>query len=131
MSPSSPVPTPADPARTNVSATYTNSKFTSSSSSQTSTAPFTISTPLALPGSDSTTHKTAYLSSLRNAVSALQERVNSELTARMEEEARELAATSTAPTTSRKAGQVAAAGSVDEAAEEENYGEEVIEDEEA
>lgn len=51
----------------------------------------------------------------------LQERVNSELTQRMEEEAREIAATST---TSK------GAGVLDEVAEEENYGEEVVEDEE-
>ncbi|KAI0834036.1 hypothetical protein F5Y06DRAFT_180634 [Hypoxylon sp. FL0890] len=126
MSPS-PEPTPADPTMTNVRATYTNSKFTSNASCLSSTAPFTISMPLALPDSDSAMHKMAYLSCLRDVVSTLQERVNSELTARMEEEVRELAATST---TNGRVEKGVVAGSLDEATEEENYGEEVIEDEE-
>ncbi|KAI0381659.1 hypothetical protein F5Y04DRAFT_65422 [Hypomontagnella monticulosa] len=109
-------------------ATYTNSNSQSADSSTlSSTTPFTVSTPLSLPSSDSPAHKTAYLTSLRDAVTALQERVNSELTARMEAEARETAATS--PTTNGKSGKGATAG-VDEAAEEENYGEEVVEEDE-
>ncbi|KAI1406795.1 hypothetical protein F5Y13DRAFT_9453 [Hypoxylon sp. FL1857] len=113
-----------------VRATYENSKFAGNSPSQSPAAPFTILTPLALPDSESATYKTAYLSSLREAVSTLQERVNSELTARMEEEAREVAAMSTSSTTNREAGKGVVVGGVDEAAEEENYGEEVVEDEE-
>lgn len=144
MSPSS---SPADPTTTtinstitkptmNVRAIYTNSKNTddsdssSSSSSFSSTTPFNISTPLSLPNSDSATHKTAYLSNLREVVSALQERINGELTARMEEEAREVAVTSTISTTNGKVGKSVVAGGVDEAAEEENYGEEVVGDDE-
>ncbi|KAI2468833.1 hypothetical protein F4781DRAFT_247455 [Annulohypoxylon bovei var. microspora] len=123
MSSSSPTVIP----NTQVTATYTNSKSASDSSSSSSsspspssTAPFTLATPLTLPDSDSSADKTSYLKTLRGAVSALQERVNSELTARMEEEAREIAAASKG----------ASVGGIDEAAEEENYGEEVVEDEE-
>ncbi|KAI0891329.1 hypothetical protein F4806DRAFT_309991 [Annulohypoxylon nitens] len=106
-----------------ITATYTNSKPAGSSSSSllASTAPFELATPLTLPDSDSSAHKASYLETLREAVLKLQERVNSELTQRMEEEAREIAATST---TSK------GAGVLDEVAEEENYGEEVVEDEE-
>ncbi|KAI1206523.1 uncharacterized protein F4807DRAFT_223406 [Annulohypoxylon truncatum] len=110
---------------TQITATYTNSNSTSdpSSSSPSSTTPFTLSTPLTLPDSDSSTHKTSYLNTLREAVSTLQERINSELTTRMEEEAREVAAASAAV-------KGASVSAVDEVAEEENYGEEVVEDEE-
>ncbi|KAI1759090.1 hypothetical protein GGR53DRAFT_178070 [Hypoxylon sp. FL1150] len=106
---------------TALKATYTNFHAPSSSDSPLSTRPFTISTPLAPPKDPSSTEqKTAYLRSLRDAVSDLQSRVNSELTGRMEDEASSLGG--------------AAAGKkgkgVDEAAEEENYGEEVVEDDE-
>ncbi|KAI1371730.1 hypothetical protein F4677DRAFT_284719 [Hypoxylon crocopeplum] len=114
-----------------IRATYTNS----SSNSNASAKPFTISTPLSFPlspdstlDSDSTARKTAYLESLREASSLLQERVNSELTARMEEEAHEVAASSSAVAVDGKGRK--ATSDVDEAAEEENYGEEVVEDEE-
>ncbi|OTA51964.1 hypothetical protein K449DRAFT_258390 [Hypoxylon sp. EC38] len=143
MSPSSSSsPFPADPTTTttttinsstiNVRAIYTNSKHADnpSPSPPSSTTSFNISTPLSLPNSDSTTYKTAYLSDLREVVSALQERVNGELTARMEEEAREVASMSTTSTTNGKVGKSVVAAGVDEAAEEENYGEEVVGDDE-
>ncbi|OTA90068.1 hypothetical protein M434DRAFT_33893 [Hypoxylon sp. CO27-5] len=149
MSPSS-SPSPADPnpitttttttinssttkgSTINVRAIYTNSNHADnpSPSPPSSTTSFNISTPLSLPNSDSTAYKTAYLSNLREVVSALQESVNSELTARMEEEAREVAATSTTSITNGKVEKSVVAAGVDEAAEEENYGEEVVGDDE-
>ncbi|KAI1086544.1 hypothetical protein F5B19DRAFT_137645 [Rostrohypoxylon terebratum] len=113
-----------------ITAIYTNSKPIHSSSSSSSsspsnpasTTPFTLATSLALPDPDSSARKIMYLETLRKAVLKLQEQVNSELTARMEEEARE---TAVIPTASKRL------GIVDEAAEEENYGEEVVEDEES
>ncbi|AEO71322.1 uncharacterized protein THITE_2092830 [Thermothielavioides terrestris NRRL 8126] len=93
-----------------LSATYTS----------TTNAPFTISRPLQAPA-DSTTveSKTKYLSELRQSVVGLQEQVNRELTARMEEDkAREASA-----------GGAAGAKAVDDEKEEENYGEEAQEEE--
>ncbi|TVY76051.1 hypothetical protein LSUE1_G006439 [Lachnellula suecica] len=68
-------------------------------------APFTHTTPLPAP-----TDKAAYLSALRTATTQMQEQVNKELTARMEQD------------------KALADGGVDEAKEEDNYGEEVAED---
>ncbi|KAI2625393.1 hypothetical protein GGS26DRAFT_593083 [Hypomontagnella submonticulosa] len=115
-------------ATASLKATYTNSHSQPTDSSPSSTTPFTLSTPLSLPSSDSAAHKTTYLASLREAVTTLQERVNSELTVRMEAEARETAAASAS--TNGKGGKGTGAGGVDEAAEEENYGEEVVEGDE-
>ncbi|KAF3070498.1 hypothetical protein GL218_00902 [Daldinia childiae] len=105
-------------------ATYSNSN--SSDSSISSAEAFTLSTPLSLPESGITDHKTSYLRTLREAVSSLQDNVNSELTMRMEKETREAAVTGD----SKKGGKSIAAAGVDEAIEEENYGEEVVEDDE-
>lgn len=84
-------------------------------------APFTIPLPISIPA-DSTTveKKAAYLSALRQSVTSLQQQVNKELTARMEEDKAREASEATA-----KGGKV-----VDDEKEEENYGEEVQEDEE-
>ncbi|KAI1823921.1 hypothetical protein F4861DRAFT_508249 [Xylaria intraflava] len=74
------------------------------------------SAPLPLPPNPPTPEsKTAYLRALRAATTALQERINAELTARMEADNRSQAGT----------------GGVNEAAEEENYGEEVQDGDEA
>ena len=63
----------------------------------------------------------AYLGALRKATAELQERINAELTQRMEEDkARD--ATDAAEKGMKN-------GVVDEGKEEENYGEEVVEDE--
>ncbi|KAI6088733.1 hypothetical protein F4821DRAFT_81481 [Hypoxylon rubiginosum] len=107
-------------------ATYANFHSTSTSDSPLATQPFEISTPLeplSTPnGTITTEQKTAYLRSLRAAVSDLQSRVNSELTGRMEDEASRLSSGTTAGKKGSKG--------VDEVAEEENYGEEVVEDDE-
>ncbi|CAM1509358.1 Fc.00g030970.m01.CDS01 [Cosmosporella sp. VM-42] len=75
-------------------------------------APFNISHSLTAPPSSSIADKTKYLASLRAAITATQDEVNKELTARMEEDKLRDAKTG-----------------VDEAKEEENYGEEVVEEE--
>lgn len=95
--------------------------FTATYSSPTN-APFVITHELQAPASGTTNptvpDKTNYLSSLRVATATMQEQINKELTQRMEEDkARE------ASTSSKK-------GAVDEAKEEENYGEEAAEEEE-
>lgn len=74
--------------------------------------PFTISQSLPAPLSTTVADKTAYLSSLRAALATTQEQVNKELTDRMEEDK------------AREGG----SGKVDDAKEEENYGEEVVEE---
>ncbi|KAI2777586.1 hypothetical protein F4815DRAFT_285856 [Daldinia loculata] len=105
-------------------ATYTNSN--SSDPSISSAEAFALSTPLSLPESNVTTHKISYLRTLREAVSSLQDDVNSELTARMEKEAHEAAVVGDG----KRGGKSITAAGVDEAVEEENYGEEVVEDDE-
>ncbi|KAI0846497.1 hypothetical protein F5Y00DRAFT_142653 [Daldinia vernicosa] len=130
MSPSTSSPaltgdnTPVKNRSTYLKATYTNSN--SSNPSISSAEAFALSIPLSLPESTSTTHKTSYLRTLREAVSSLQDDVNSELTARMEKEAHEAAVVGDG----KKGGKSITAAGVDEAAEEENYGEEVVEDDE-
>jgi hypothetical protein len=92
------------------SATYsspTNEPF-----SATKSLPLPAPVPSASAG-DEAERKSKYLNSLREAVLDVQEEVNRELTARMEEDK------------AREAGAV-----VDEDREEENYGEEVVEEEE-
>ena len=79
---------------------------------------FAVSLPVPRQASDSVADRTAYLKALREATVSLQGRINKELTARMEEDkAKELARD---PAAAKK--------SVDEAKEEENYGEEVAEE---
>ncbi|KAF4627326.1 hypothetical protein G7Y89_g10827 [Cudoniella acicularis] len=75
---------------------------------------FSCTRTLPAPAADKVREKTSYLSALRKAVVEIQEQINKELTARMEEDkAREGAASK---------------GPVDEAKEEDNYGEEVVEE---
>jgi hypothetical protein len=79
--------------------------------------PFVHSHKIPAPLSSKTTDRTTYLAALRKATAELQESINTDLTARMEEDkARE------ATTNGAKKG-------VDEAKEEDNYGEEVVEEE--
>ncbi|KAK0634718.1 hypothetical protein B0T17DRAFT_14910 [Bombardia bombarda] len=78
-----------------------------------SNEPFSVSEPLTPPATQTVESKSQYLHDLRTATAAIQERVNQELTARMEED-------------NRAAG--VAAGAAD-AKEEETYGEEVQEEE--
>lgn len=75
-------------------------------------APFSIIHSVPDPPSSSVADKSQNLASLRASIAATQDEVNKELTARMEEDKLRDA----------KAG-------VDEAKEEENYGEEVVEEE--
>lgn len=83
-------------------------------------APFTAAHDLPPPPSGTTNptveDKTAYLAALRGAVATLQDEVNKELTQRMDEDK------------AREAGSASAA--VDDAKEEENYGEEAQGEEE-
>ncbi|KAG9256711.1 uncharacterized protein F5Z01DRAFT_484132 [Emericellopsis atlantica] len=74
--------------------------------------PFTVSKPLPTPSSSATADKTQYLQSLREALASTQAEINTELTKRMEED------------NGRAGGKSAA-----EVKEEENYGEEVVEEE--
>lgn len=83
-------------------------------------ANFSFSESLPAPPSESVESRTEYLKDLRQAVGQMQDKVNQELTARMEEDK--------AGDTGPAKGQAGAAG-VDEAKEEENYGEEVPEEE--
>lgn len=85
-------------------------------------APFFAVHKLSAPLSSKTEDRTSYLSTLRKATSELQETINKELTQRMEEDKAREAAPSTGNGTKAKG--------VDEAAEEDNYGEEVVEEEE-
>ena len=77
---------------------------------------FTHTQQIPTPPTDKVGDKTAYLSSLRKATSALQEQINKDLTSRMEEDK------------AREAGASKSNGTVDEAKEEDNYGEEVVEE---
>ncbi|KAI1906470.1 hypothetical protein LOZ61_006655 [Ophidiomyces ophidiicola] len=72
-----------------------------------------LTTSLSSHTADNTTNKTTYLSELRNSVVSLQAEINLYLTARMEED---------------KAQQLKVGGK-DESKDEENYGEEVVDDE--
>lgn len=86
-------------------------------------APFAVSHELEAPPSGTTNptvpDKTKYLNELRKATATMQEQINKELTQRMEEDKAEEATKNGKP-----------AKGVDEAKEEENYGEEVVEEEE-
>jgi hypothetical protein len=77
-------------------------------------APFSVTKSLSSPVSNDINARTTYLASLRKAVAEVQKEVNKELTARMEED---------------KARDASAKADVDDAKEEENYGEEVVEEE--
>jgi hypothetical protein len=84
-------------------------------------AAFSYYHQLPTPATPDTSDRVAYLGALRKATAELQERINAELTQRMEEDkARD--ATSAAEKGMKN-------GAVDESKEEENYGEEVVEDE--
>ncbi|KAH7407299.1 hypothetical protein BKA64DRAFT_705709 [Cadophora sp. MPI-SDFR-AT-0126] len=109
--PSQPSPATSPPPLT---ATYTSP----------TNAPFTHSTPLpSLSSTNSTSataQKTQYLAALRQATSQMQEVINKELTARMEEDNKRAA--------EGVNGKDKVKG-VDESKEEENYGEEVVDEE--
>lgn len=78
--------------------------------------PFSFTQDFPAPAADKVSDKTTYLAALRKATVTMQEQINKELTARMEEDkVREGAANSSK-------------GTVDEAKEEDNYGEEVPEE---
>lgn len=77
--------------------------------------PFSFAKAIPSPPSASVADKTTYLESLGRAVSSAQDQINKELTARMDED------------NARAAGN--GSRGVDEAKEEENYGEEVQEEE--
>ena len=79
---------------------------------------FNLEKPIPAPASSSVPDKTQYLGSLRDAISSVQDEINKELTARMEEDKKREAASGNAGT----------AKGVNEVAEEENYGEEVVEE---
>ena len=77
---------------------------------------FSVSEALpALPASPSVVEKTKYLATLRDAITSAQDQINKELTQRMEDDKARLAS-------------VAGGAKVDDAKEEENYGEEVAEE---
>ena len=85
-------------------------------------APFTVSLPLATPqGGKSIKDQTDYLANLRKSVLSAQEQINKELTARMDEDKSRDAEAAPSPNKKRKP-------AVDEAEEEQNYGEEVVEE---
>ncbi|KAL2753753.1 hypothetical protein ACRALDRAFT_212218 [Sodiomyces alcalophilus JCM 7366] len=75
---------------------------------------FRLHSQIPAPPTSSVDDKTTYLAALRRATAQIQDDVNRELTQRMEED---------------KARAVSAQTGVDDAKEEENYGEEVVEDE--
>lgn len=70
-------------------------------------------------GSNNVEERVAYLAALRKETAALQERINTELTQRMEEDKAQ-AANEVAPGGNKR--------KVDDVSEEENYGEEVVEE---
>lgn len=78
--------------------------------------PFTWKKESATPPSD----KTAYLRALRDATAKMQDHINAELTARMEEDKVREASTTN--------GAAKAKAVVDEAKDEDNYGEELVEE---
>ncbi|OLN86196.1 hypothetical protein CCHL11_04195 [Colletotrichum chlorophyti] len=97
-------------AESNTTATFQLSATYNSPTNE----PFKYTETLSAPPSSSVSDKTAYLSALRKSINAAQENINKELTARMEEDkARDLSENGAASKTA-----------VDDALEEENYGEE-------
>ncbi|PVH83847.1 Gon7-domain-containing protein [Cadophora sp. DSE1049] len=112
----------ASPAPTPTTTNSTSPALTATYTSPTN-VPFTHSTPLPSLSSTSSTgtaQKTQYLSTLRQATSQMQEVINKELTARMEED------NARAAEGANGKGKVKG---VDENKEEENYGEEVVDEE--
>lgn len=83
-------------------------------------APFSHTTKLPTPASTAPKDRVIYLSSLKTAVAELQEKINTDLTSRMEEDKAREASTSGASKAKSKG--------VDESKEEDNYGEEVVEE---
>ncbi|TAQ85669.1 hypothetical protein B7494_g6011 [Chlorociboria aeruginascens] len=81
--------------------------------------PFTHAQNLPPPPTDKPRDRTTYLSSLRIATAKMQEVINQELTARMEDDKANGALT---------IGSGVSKSKVDEAKEEDNYGEEVVEE---
>lgn len=79
--------------------------------------PFSFSQAFPVPNAEDIGERTSYLAELRAGVVDIQEKVNKELTARMEDDKARDATGANVP-------------DVDEAKEEENYGEEVVEEEE-
>lgn len=77
---------------------------------------FSITHTLPKPASGSVSEKTQYLQKLRAAIASTQDEINKELTQRMEEDKVRLAAGGDG------------SKAVDDAKEEENYGEEVVEE---
>lgn len=80
---------------------------------------FAHTTQLPSLGANSVEERVAYLAALRQEAAALQERINTELTQRMEEDKAQAEADAAPGGNKRK---------VDDVAEEENYGEEVVEE---
>ena len=80
---------------------------------------FTHTAQLPPLGANNVEARVAYLAALRKQTAALQERINSELTQRMEEDKAQVASEVAPGGNKRK---------VDDVAEEENYGEEVVEE---
>lgn len=84
-----------------------------------SSRPFAVTRTLPAPPSASISDRTSYLNALRKATTDLQDEINKELTARMEEDKARDAVAKTGATKQAE---------VDEDKEEENYGEEVQEE---
>jgi hypothetical protein len=86
-----------------------------------SNAPFTHTTKIPTPPSEKPTDRTAYLGALRKATAVMQEQINKELTARMEEDKAKEAEGLNGVSKAKAKG-------IDESKEEDNYGEEVPEE---
>ena len=97
------------PGLLNLSATYNSPANT----------PFTVSQSIQAPSADGVEDRTNYLAGLRKAVLSAQQQINVELTARMDDDKSREA--DNAATASKKL-----KSAVDEAKEEDNYGEEVV-----
>ncbi|KAI0145279.1 hypothetical protein GGR57DRAFT_303635 [Xylariaceae sp. FL1272] len=113
-------PSSSSTASANTTQVHLKATYTSPTASQTFTSP-ALSLPL--PQSTSSTsiqQKQAYLSALRSQTTALQERINEELTRQMEIDNQR----------GIEDGVNGKKRKVDEAAEEENYGEEVVDEDE-
>ena len=80
---------------------------------------FTHTAELPPLGTNSVTERVAYLAALRKETAALQDRINTELTQRMEDDKAQAASDAAPGGNKRK---------VDDVAEEENYGEEVVDE---
>jgi len=104
-----PASNPASSQRHVLSATYASP----------TNPPFSHIQELPAPATTSTSDRTTYLGALRKATSDLQEVINKELTQRMEDD----------KTKAVTIGAGKMTGAIDEAKEEDNYGEEVPEDE--